>query len=369
MVKLTIDNLSIGGDGIGRLEGKVVFVYGACPGDVLLVDIIEENKNFSRGRIKEIVMPSPHRIKPPCPVADECGGCSWQQISHEEQLAQKQLMLRSSLEKELKTKDLPIKSIRPSPVSFRYRNRIQPQVRSNTLGFYKKGSNTFLEIQDCLITEEALTKEFPKILALKPKDGRIEIRLNQQGLVEWKHIEDGEFEGLGFSQVNRFQNDELINTVVDRIKSLTETTVYDLYAGSGNFSFPIAKQFPQKKVIAVELSALLVEAGRFMQKSLDSTNLTFVEANVDSFLKRTELSGDSIVLVDPPRAGMSQYATKALANSKARHFIYISCHPATLARDLRFLLSENPQLKIEEILPFEMFPQTDHMETIVFLKS
>lgn len=377
-IELTIEKIVVGGDGLGRHQGAVVFVPDAAPGDLLKVKIVEDKNNFYKGKILEILTPGPERVTPSCQFAKECGGCNLQHLSLAGQLAQKELILKDLFAKFLPKEAVQISPIQKSPLSLRYRNRIQPKVNNNTLGFFKKGSHELISVHDCLISEEKLTQFFPELLKQilsKKKSSeieRVELWLDQQEIPRWSMANHSE-ETLGFSQVNRFQNEELIQTVLELISNKNHSSFVDLYSGAGNFTFPIAKTLGASRVTAVELNEKLVTQARLFSGDFPNrkTKFNFFVSTVENFLRRQVLNYDLVVL-DPPRAGCDSFTMKSLAQSPARQIIYISCHPVSLVRDLRVLMDERQKtrlspFKISFIKPFEMFPQTDHFETIVEL--
>lgn len=377
-IELTIEKIVVGGDGLGRYHGAVIFVPDSAPGDLLKIRITEDKNNFYKGEILEIITSGPERINPPCKYANICGGCNLQHLSLDGQLRQKELILKDLFSKFLPHDNVHISQIQKSPLNFRYRNRIQPKIDKSILGFFKKRSHELIPIDDCLITEARLTDYFPEllrqILQMKKttETERVELWLDQQETPRWSMANHTE-ETLGFSQVNRFQNEELIQTVIGLVKNKNHDSFIDLYAGAGNFTFPVAEAIVPSRITAVELNEKLVSTAKIVSNNLKNkkSKFNFIVSTVENFLHRQALSYD-LVLLDPPRAGCDSFTMKALAQSPAKQIIYISCHPVSLVRDLRSLMDERrklnlPEFKISTIKPFEMFPQTDHFETIVEL--
>lgn len=371
VVEIEIEKLSFGGDGIGRSEGLVYFVPFSAPGDRLKIRIVEKKKNFVRAEIVEILNPGPSRVQAPCPVFGRCGGCTWQHISYEEQLKQKQQIVEEQLKRVLtsKTQVLPII---PSPKPFRYRNRIQLKYDGRNLGFFSRQSHQIVDINDCPITEEIVAQEIPKLKAeLSQKNSKsvpkIEVLRTPENKVV-RAFEDSPFEGVGFSQVNTDQNLNLISTVRQWMQGLKFDAFYDLYAGAGNFTFPLMKDFPHASFVAAELSEKSVQAAHAQIRSLNlsPTKVKFYLTDVELFLKRNELKSQSIVLLDPPRGGCSENTLRYLAVQRLQKIFYISCNPAALARDLERLKSSGNWTPLR-VQAFDMFPQTDHVETLVEL--
>jgi 23S rRNA (uracil1939-C5)-methyltransferase len=380
-LQVTIEKLAIGGSGIARHDGLVIFVPDSAPGDELLVKITNKKKNFAEAQIQEILKPGPARRTPPCPIADRCGGCNWQHLTEAEQKNQKQILVQETLAKFLPGMELPFLPFKESPLSLRYRNRIQPKYSQGRFGFFARRSHDIVEAQDCPITEEKLAAEFGPIKAaldkkfLNSKDvQRIEIYLDQDEKPQWLLMGE-EKEGVGFSQVNRFQNEDLLNTALSWSEGADYDRIFDLYAGSGNFTFPLAEKYRSQQIIAAELDSKLVQKAQEKIQSAKSLNkrVHYYLSDVALFLKRTRLQAKDLVVLDPPRAGADEFVMKALAHANVEKIIYISCHPVSLARDLKYFFETQAQvnpsrkLKLAKIQCFEMFPQTDHVETIAEL--
>lgn len=350
-LNLTIDRLSFnGGRGVARYEGVVVFVPDTVPGDLIEARITSKKKNFWEAEIVKLVRPSPSRQAPPCPVAERCGGCSWQQVSYSEQLRQKQNIVEFALRM---SKPRELRQIIPSPKEFRYRNRIQVHVKHGEVGFLGKRSHNLVPAQDCLIADQRLTAKFSDLSTRNlPPMSRVEIALTQRGEVVIDDERRGSNNAL-FSQVNTAQNENLIEQVLQMVSGEPHT-IFDLYAGAGNITVPLAKMFSSSQVKAVELSSSSVAIGK--QNSLP--NIEWHCSDVAKFIKQTEAEPDLIVL-DPPRAGLEG---ACFENLGASQIIYVSCDPITFARDAGKLVNHGYQLDV--VQPLDMFPQTEHVELV-----
>lgn len=366
--------MSLGGDGIAKLDGIVYFISGASPKDLVLAQITESKKNLKKGFVLSVIKPGPGRIQAPCPVYDRCGGCNWQHIDYSEQLVQKQLIVKEQLRNVI-TSETEILEISPSPQPLRYRNRIQLKYKNGSLGFFARKSHQIIDIDDCLICEEPLALEIPELKKrlVSGKEStvdKIEIKLvnaDQQTKVE-TIIGTALQEAAGFSQVNRFQNEKLVSRVLQIVETSSAKEIYDLYAGSGNFTFPILSKIHGIKMISVELSELLVKEANKKIKDLNlgTQKIRYLLSDVDTFLTKAIMGNDSLVIIDPPRVGCSQVVIDKLAKQNCSKIIYISCNPSTLARDLQ-RLSQQGMWKVKSVQAFDMFPQTDHIETLVEL--
>ena len=366
-IELSIDSLAVGGSGVGRYQGFVVFVPLTCPGDQVKVRLSLIKKNFAEADLLQVIHSSSKRVEAPCSVFSDCGGCSWQHISYEEQLQQKQLIVEQTFKKKkFRQDDFHLRKTVPSPKPFRYRNRIQLKVDSEGHGgFYARKSHRIIDIDDCLIAEEKICQKLPDLKrknhSLKEEQHReIEIYLSQKG-----EVATGDTSEMGFSQVNQSVNEILIKDVLTYLKKYgkKEQTVYDLYCGHGNFSFPIFEQF--KEVVGVELSLASVESARQKVRDQGLSSLHVIHQDVGKFLRNcTGLQGP--VLLDPPRVGCQKEVIQSLKELHPPVILYVSCNPQTLVRDLE-LLGIGSQYRIEEICPYDMFPQTDHVEILTVL--
>ncbi|MFN8791782.1 MAG: class I SAM-dependent RNA methyltransferase [Bdellovibrionales bacterium] len=369
-VQVQIEKMTVGGAGLARHDGLVIFVDFAAPGDELLIEIIEHKKNLAYGRLLKVVKPGPSRVSPPCPHFGTCGGCSWQHLDQPEQLRQKELLLRDSLKGlrlSSKTEFFPIV---PSPRSYQYRNRVQMTFQGERLAFRAKRSHDLVPIRECHLVESPLQEmiQNPPAKTLKPST-RYDLRIPQEGAKPQLTALSDETEIVGFSQVNRFQNEDLIAAVLKAFEGSAPADLYEFYAGSGNFTFPLVERFKFSHVWAVEASPALVKLAhqQIQEKNLSSKRISFHLADVSAFLKRQWPRREDAVFLDPPRIGADEFVMKTLAQARPHKIVYLSCHPVTLARDLQRLLNLAPEYQVERVQPFEMFPQTDHLETLVSL--
>ena len=390
-LQLHIDRLSVGGRGVGRTGALVVFVADVAPNEDVEVEITLIKKNFAEARLVTILKSSEARVTPPCPVAGICGGCNWQHISYPEQLSQKRSLVRESLRK-FSGFDVSLESlVQPtiaSPKPLRYRNRVQFHHEGRELGYFRRGSHRLISIDDCPISEEPIAAQIPILkeqFASHPP-GRIEVFVTEDERVvtraaaertnstasdqESDELDQGGI-GFAFAQVNTQQNRYLIASVVSvfvsRLLDDESPVLYDFYAGGGNFTFPLAKAFPKAALTAVELNRESVERGATRSRDeFASYDIRWHQQDVTAFLKEAEIAPGAGVLIDPPRAGCSPEVVSALSQSALGFLVYVSCHPVTLARDLKTFSEAG--FKLVSVQPFDMFPQTDHIETLVVLE-
>ncbi len=368
-----IEKMAIGGNGVARIQYKekslVVFVERVAPHEKAKIKITAIEKSFLKADLIEVLTPSPFRRLAPCIYFASCGGCSWQHFSEDEQLRQKENILNELLRKFLPQSTYHLESSVASDLTFNYRNRIQLKQLNNKLGYFQKNTHDIVDIDACLIADSKISEQIPILKSkLKPtaEIRKYELRLNQEHKFESYRIGDSG-EGLAFSQVNNAVNAKLVQAVVEIVSAENPDFLSELYAGSGNFTFSLSTQLKNLKIESAELNSELTTYAvkQIFKLNLQKRLLSFT-ADCDDFVQRRPLSNE-FILLDPPRAGCSEIVVQKVAESGAKNLIYISCHPVNLARDLKRLLAIESKYKIKRLQVFDMFPQTDHFETLVWL--
>jgi tRNA/tmRNA/rRNA uracil-C5-methylase (TrmA/RlmC/RlmD family) len=371
-----ISSLSSQGDGVGRFEGMVVFIENTAPGDLVRAKVWKRKKRFAHAELLEVIKPSPHRIPAPCPVYDLCGGCRWQHIEYSEQLKAKEKILKDQLSRIAKL-DFPVPTVQSSPQVFNYRNRIQLQRGAFGVGYFQRNSKKIVKIDSCPLATSDLNALIPKIPAKKDgKPERIELYVSQKDQeTRWQAMNAGH-PPEGFSQVNQGQNRSLIRCVQELItthyKKYPLQVVLDLYGGSGNFSRSLATDLTQLSFKVVERSPESVNFGRELAQHLSLRNVEFYLDSVEHFFldNRDQLAKENcLILIDPPRAGLSPELCKEIIRQQAQGLIYVSCQPSTLARDLLAFIHASGQYQLKALEAFDMFPQTPHFEVVAYLES
>ena len=428
-LRLSIEKLVYGGDGLAHVEGNTVFVPYVLPEEEVRAGIKTKKKKLIWAELLEVTKPSKERVTARCPHFQKCGGCHYQHISATEQVRLKKEILRETLSRLGGiTWQGEIQEHTAEP--YGYRNRAQWAVRSGmprALGYYLPESSTIVPIDECHVLSPGLARlfgqlqeiaragtlatgilemeafadsadekfalnvafdKYPKpsselaadlraalpqvesLLLLDQKKNRFELTgpgflLHKAGGYEFK------VSHLSFFQVNRFLIDDLLKTVTANAKG---ELALDLYSGVGFFTLPLAKAF--QKVVSVDAN---LAATRDLYANAELAGVTVVSHNdhVEDYLKKTNEKPDFVVL-DPPRAGLGAEAAAKLAQLGAPQIVYLSCDPSTLARDLAVLLGtsrKQPEVpavggkyEITEVHLFDLFPQTFHIETLVRLR-
>ena len=362
IIEVEAGGLIAGGAAIARVDGFPVFVTNAFPGDVARVQITEAKKGFAKADVVEIVTPSPWRRLEPCPIADECGGCDWTALRLDKQLEAKRGILLESLRRigKFDPAALPPVAIHPSPLNYRLRSRFHTD--GTAVGFYAMRSNRVVPLTAaCEVvgveTAELVANtnqpaasagaeiwELPTELAAGDAEIRIDVDSYSYRLST-----------RAFFQVNR----HLLGTMLRRVTELAaqtkaRRTAFDLYAGVGFFTAPLATLFDE--VTMIEGSA---ESLRWARSNVPS-NVRIVEAPVERAIAR--MGGADFVFLDPPRAGTRPEVVTAVAERTRERIAYLSCDPVTFARDASRLIASGWRLATLDLL--DLFPNTHHVETL-----
>ena len=371
---LTIEKLVYGGEGLSRLEGKVVLTPFVLPGEVVRAEIERAKNDLWRGRLIEVLQPAPSRVTPGCPYFQRCGGCQYQHIDYAFQLEQKREILREVLRRVGKIEfagEIEIVSGEP----WQYRNRVQLHIEAGKVGYFAQGSRDLVAIDHCPIASPKLNETIGKIdapqanTAVELFTNETEVQVNVldrvprfalSALASLGVTTPIEYEGFqvsrnSFFQVNRFLVDRLVECALAEAKG--EWAV-DLYAGVGLFSRKLTDRFAKVTAVESGSSSFRDLTHNFPQAA--------VNANVEDYLAGLEERPD-FVLADPPRTGLGKLVVKELARIRALRLTIVSCDPATLARDLQSLIAEN--YHIQKITLVDLFPQTFHLETVVELSA
>ena len=379
-LRVEIERMLPGGVALAHAAGKTVLVSLAAPGDQLRVQVEREQGNVLFASVVEVLTPSPVRVEPPCPYFGRCGGCDFQQLTYEAQLAAKADIISDCLQRIARLDRVPAITVHPSPKQWRYRSRATWQIdrEKPAIGYYERGSRHVCDVADCAILlpelQETLERvratdwdEFPPDLkhldavagengvSLSPPFGEFET--NELSLRVGNEVY--QYNAESFFQVNPALLPELIEF------ALTDAggkMALDLYCGVGLFTLPLSRRF--ERVVGVEANPV---AARFARRNLQHagvTNARVVTTNVADGIRKTDAV--DFILLDPPRAGAESVVIKGMLDLQPARISYVSCDPATLARDLKKLIAGGYML--ESIAGFDLFPQTHHVETVVLLR-
>jgi len=383
--EIEIERIVPGGMGLAHAGDKTVFVALAAPGDRVRVKVEREQGNVLFASIEEIITPSPVRIEPPCPYFGRCGGCDFQQLTYEAQLAAKAEMIRDCLHRIARLESVPDFVVTPSPNEWRYRMRATWQIDHNerTIGYYERGSRRVCDVVDCAVLREEMQGELEEVRATEWRE--IPDELKHLDVVEGENGVSfspsfGEFRTRELSLSVRgevyhynaeafFQiNPSLLGPLIDfALAEASGESVLDLYCGVGLFTLPLARTF--KRVIGVEANPVATGFARRNLQRAGLTNASVITASVTDWFRRDPGAKAPVdfVLLDPPRAGAETAVIKGILDVKPAQISYVSCDPATLARDLKKLIAGG--YTVGSVAAFDLFPQTHHVETVVRLTA
>jgi 23S rRNA (uracil1939-C5)-methyltransferase len=403
-VFFSLTDMAHGGSALGRHEGKVIFVPYALPGEEVTVEILEDKRRFARARLLELHAASPDRVVPPCPFFGECGGCQWQHASYPAQLAFKTAIVRDQLIRLGKFADPPVRDTLASPEPWHYRNHAQLTVdRRGRLGFRAAASRRIVPVDECLLLHPLLDELFlgvdldadddlPPLKRLSLRAGintgdqmiifetagdeppQLEVDfpvscvlLLEDGtpvnLVGYNHITERvagrifRISAGSFFQVNTPQTETLVRLVTEYLAPGGDETLLDAYCGVGTFALTLAEEVSH--VIGVESALTAVEDFQINAEGMEK--VAILPGAVEEVLPGLEMPVD-LAVVDPPRTGVHPEALAALARLAPQRIVYVSCDPATLARDGRALAEAGYNLAV--VQPVDMFSQTYHVETV-----
>jgi 23S rRNA (uracil1939-C5)-methyltransferase len=402
MIELELNGMAHGGEAVGRWEGKAVFVPYAIPGELVKVEIVRDKGRYARARLLDVVRPSPERVTPRCPHAPphgRCGGCHWQHIAYEAQLRFKADTVRQQVQRLGSMAAPPPVTTLPSPSAWQYRNHVEFSLTpEGRLGFFDPAGRRVVPIRQCQLLEPALAEIFEAMTLDTPGLTRLGLRkgsadddvmltfesqddelpaletdlplsaclLTQSGeLIQFLGNAQIEFRVSSFEfhvspptffQVNTAQAERLLSLANEFLDLGGGETVLDAYCGAGLFTAALAERAGQ--VVGIEASPWACRD--FEQNLAGVDNVTLIEAEVGQALPELEGRFDAVVL-DPPRGGCEPGVIEALVDKAPRHIVFVSCDPATLARDLKHLLQAG--YRLERLQALDMFPQTFHVET------
>jgi 23S rRNA (uracil1939-C5)-methyltransferase len=399
-IDLVVETYTYGGEVLGRLpDGRAAFVPFALAGEHVRVKLVDEKPRYVRARLIEVLEPSPDRVPPRCRHFTHCGGCHYQHLNYKAQLAAKQAIVQDQLVRIGKLDYVNVKPTR-SGAEWLYRNHIQfHRTPQGKLGYHSSGSDTILPVEECHLPEEVLNRIWPQLdfdapeeptrvglrvglgdevqmiiksQSIKPPALMVEdipvsaVHISPAGLLVMAgseqltmevHQRQFQVSAGSFFQTNTTMADKLVEYLRERLPLSAETSVLELYCGVGLFSAFIAPLV--EHLVCVESSASACED--FLVNLDEFDNVELYEAQSWQVFGEIDLHPD-VILLDPPRSGLDKRTLDGVVEMRPPAIAYVSCDPATFARDAKRLNSANYQL--QEITPFDLFPQTYHIETV-----
>ena len=366
-ITVSINDIAFGGEGVARHEDFVVFIPFVAPGESVEAEIVEVKKNFARAKLVRVLECSPERVEAQCPYFGACGGCQYQHIDYQSQLRIKHKQVADLFQRIGGIDPALIQPVAPCPQPYGYRNRIM--IRSQwdkfkqglNIGFVRHDCGLVVDIEGCRIAEPALNEQIRHVRAHPPPKGGIKVvlRIPPEG---WEVPPDS------FFQNNFFLLPKLVETVGDRLKAAGTQRLVDLYCGVGFFGIELAGQV--ESFVGVEYDRMAIRSALKNAANRQIKNGEFLAGPAEELLPGLMsrfTPAATTILIDPPRKGCQPQMLENLRAMRPAQVIYVSCHPATMARDLNILCAEGV-FEVAQVSPLDMFPQTAHVECVADLR-
>ncbi len=384
-IELRIDALTNLGAGVGRIDGWVVFVPFALPGERVKARVFRNDKSFSQADLVAVLEPSPDRVVAGCPLFGECGGCQYQHLAYAKQLAWKTRQV-GELMQHMAAITFPVNDCLATEQIWNYRSKITPHFEKGKdgdlgpIGFLSFGRRSQLvDVPQCPIAMAVINRELPMIreelranasrykrgatVLLRATEDRVETDFRATAT---ERVGDLKFQFLAgdFFQNNPFILPLFTGYVAARAAASGVKFLVDAYCGSGLFSLTLARKFEQ--VAGVEVSETSCEWARKNARDNAITNATFLTASAEAIFDQISFpAGETAVVIDPPRKGCTPEFIEQLLKFGPARVVYVSCDPATQVRDLKQLSAGG--YRLEDVQPFDLFPHTRHLECVMTL--
>ena len=366
-VTLTVSDIAFGGEGVARWNDFVVFIPFVLVGEEVEGEITELKRSYARARLVQVRKAAAERVVPACRYFGECGGCQYQHLAYPAQLALKRKQIADVLERVGRFSAAVVDPVVPCPQPYGYRNRIM--VRSQwdkfkqglNVGFIRQDNRLVVDIEECCIAEPVLNEQLREVRAHPPAKGGLKVVLRVAP-------EDWELPRDSFFQNNFFLVPRLVAAVRERLLESGVRHLVDAYCGVGFFGIALADAVDS--FAGLELDAMAIRAARRNAARRGCTNGEFVAGRVEDelpgLLQRFTAAATALIL-DPPRKGCPAQSLRRVREAGPAQVLYVSCHPATLARDLNILCAEGVY-ELVRVVPLDMFPQTQHVECVADLR-
>ncbi len=396
-MKLKIEKLDYEGRGLSHENKMVTFIPYTLPGEVVEMQITDQQKNYQLGELTKIYEQSPDRLPPFCPYFKTCGGCTFAHTSYQKSLKYKKDILIDQFQKsKLEINELEIVESRPV---LEYRNKITLHIKEGKIGYYKENTHDLVEIEYCLLADPCINLLLKELKDFHILNGKITIRTNSEKellliietkdpikikedivkkhkikgillnhkcvykdsyLIEKRNNINYKIHGESFFQVNPYISEQIKKDILSYFNA--SDTVFDLYCGIGFFTFPLAQKV--KKVIGIEQNPYAIKDALKIKEQQHYPNISFHLGKVEDIIMKIPLPFEKAI-IDPPRSGLQKKVIKYLNQANLNTLIYISCNPKTLIRDL---LELTKVYKISSIKGYDMFAYTKHVECVCVLE-
>lgn len=384
-LELEISSLTNMGQGVARVNNWVVMIPGVIPKEKVRGRIYRNHKNYSEADLVEVLEPSPQRVPPKCPLFGTCGGCQYQHIQYAEQLRWKKQQVEELLRR-MAAIETPVNDVIGSPREYGYRAKITPHFHQpkhgevSEIGFLRLGArNRLVDVPQCPIATEEINQALPGIRdKVRAEAGNyrrgatllvraaVEGVITDPGAVITEEVAGKQFRFLAgeFFQNNPFILEALTQYVGAEAERGGCRYLVDAYCGSGLFALACSERF--ERVAGVEISERSIRWAKENAGSNQVDNCAFTAGDASSIFADIDFPADqTAVIIDPPRKGSDEAFLQQLFAFGPKRVVYVSCNPATQIRDLGFFLEHG--YVIDSVQPFDLFPQTKHLECVVAL--
>lgn len=366
-VTLTITDIAFGGEGVGRVGQFVVFVPFVALGEEVEAELTEVKKSFARAKLIRVIVSSAQRVEPKCRYFGECGGCQYQHLDYATQLQLKHKQIADLFERIGGFPREVVSPVVPCPQPYGYRNRLMVRSQWNKpkqkldIGFLRADSRLVVDLEECQIAEPALNEQIQHVRAHPPPKGglKVVVRIAPEG---WEVPRDS------FFQNNFFLLPKLVETVRERLRESGARFLVDAYCGVGFFGIEAGDLV--ESFVGVEIDRQAIKAAHKNAAARGRANGDFIEGRAEELLPEILNRFDAAattILIDPPRTGCPPVGLESLRKNRPAQVLYVSCHPATLARDLNVLCAGGV-FELKSVTPLDMFPQTQHVECVADLR-
>jgi 23S rRNA (uracil1939-C5)-methyltransferase len=346
-VDLKIEDIAFGGKGVARDDGKAVFIPFTIDGELVSAKITREKKQFAEAEIVDLRERSPHRVEPPCPYFGHCGGCAYQHVDYAHQLEIKSRQVRDVLQRIGKLKDIPMRPMIPSPLEYAYRNRVTVHAENGVIGYFRRDSHRLIDVERCPIAMDEVNRELAELRSQRVRDGHYTLRARSGPRV--------------FLQTNDGVANALRDLIVEQMPANHDLLI-DAFCGAGFFAKALVDKF--ERIVGIDWDRFAIAAANENAGTKETYIAGDVETELKSALEKCDRDKTALI-VDPPAVGLSAPLRQSIVDLAPATLIYVSCNPATLARDLTDL---QHRFKIESVTPLDMFSQTAEIEVVAQLQ-
>ncbi len=353
VLELEVTDIAFGGSGVARRDGKVYFVPFTAPGDRVRARVVRDRRKFAEAQLLEVLEGGGDRVEPVCQYFGRCGGCAYQHLDYGAQVRIKSAQVEQTLRRVGRLEHVPMEPALGASAPLEYRNRIRVHVRGRQAGFYAAGSNALVDVERCAIARPEVNAALRRLRGAGLEDGDYSLRAPGGG-------------GPFFEQTNEAMAREMVRWVGERVGQ-TRRRLVDAYCGAGLFARNLAGRFPE--VVGIEENRHAVESALSSADSHERYLCGDVAEHLGPLLRQSECASGrwngTVLLLDPPSTGLGPGVVEAIVEHPPEEVFYVSCNPATLARDLSRL---SGRFDLVSVVPVDMFPQTAEIEVVTHLK-